>query len=176
MALVGIRASMGAAVLTVAGVNMYNTVRAQQQASAAVAEAVARQDALRDALERNRAQRQQRGGGSGADEELNRMLLDADAAATREGLEALRAALDAADAKRPPPLLQVPLLGAHESVDCVMLAALLLWGEPHTYTVHAAEPFLRSQLGMPAPPTGLLDVCALSRCALGGRCSGTHAP
>jgi hypothetical protein len=83
----------------------------------------------------------------------------------RVEFEALRAQLEAAAAARPPPLLHVPLLGTHEGTDAVMLAALLLWGDPEVVQVHAEVPYLTSLRAPHDVPTGgLLDVHALGRC------------
>jgi hypothetical protein len=91
-------------------------------------------------------------------------MADAQADLLRASLERLRASLLAAAAARPAPLLSVPLLGAHESADVVMLAALALWGDVNTWRQHAAEPFMRAALRLPVPQDGLLDAEAVSRC------------
>jgi hypothetical protein len=157
------------------------------EAAAAAREAEAREAALAAACERYAAERERgggargRSGGTGGDARAgdgaaaySRAAADAQADLLHASLEALRASLLAAAAARRAPLLTVPLLGTHksrESSDVVVLAALALWGDVHTWRLHAAEPCIRAALRMPAPQDGLLDAEALSRCVFTHACN-----
>jgi hypothetical protein len=171
MAAIGVRAGVAAAVVAVAGATAYGVYSVNAEAAAARAEAETREAALTAAYERYAAERE-RGtrGGVGCDARnadaiaQSRAMADAQADLLRASLERLRASLLAAAAARPAPLLSVPLLGAHESVDVVMLSALALWGDVDTWRQHAAEPCMRAALRLPVQQDGLLDAEAVSRC------------
>lgn len=71
----------------------------------------------------------------------------------------------------------MPLLGSHESVDAVMLAALVLWGndyalcrEPSGLRKHLLIPIITFQMtkyvGTSDPEQTVMDLQSILRCAL----------
>lgn len=102
--------------------------------------------------------------GVSVDVDLDDVLQNAGLESAVADLWALRSVLDDADALRTQPLLHVPLLGAHESVAFVVLAAILLLGSDSVYTKLVTYPLLQ-KLGV-VSTTSPLDVGSLSRCAV----------
>ena len=174
MASVGVRAGVATAVVAVGAAAAYKAYSLSAEAAAARAEAEARHAAAQAAYERCLDARNRRGaaGESNAvSESVLRSMHILCADLLRASLETLRASLIFDAGERPAPLLTVPLLGTHEGVDAVLLAALALWGDVPAWTVHAATPFLAATLRMPLPSGGLVDAEALSRCVRG---AGSH--